>query len=61
MHFTEFRTLKRLSKYVHPHLFGGAISEINFTRVIGMFPEEISCFDVFCAFGTGCMTIFFKG
>ncbi len=50
MHFTEFRTLKRLSKYVCLHLFGGAISEIDFTRVKVMFREEISCFDVFCAF-----------
>jgi hypothetical protein len=56
----EFRTLKRLSKYIRPHLFGGAKSEINFTGVIVMFCEEILCFDVFYAFGTGCMTILFK-
>ena len=50
--------MKRLSKYVRPHLFGREILKIKFTHLVKMTNKEVFGFNMFGPFRTGDISIF---
>jgi hypothetical protein len=56
-HHLKFGTLERLCSNISPYIISGAILEINFSRVMIVFNEELLGFNMLGAFGTRNMAI----
>ena len=60
-HEAELSTLEGLSENIGPHLFSGAILQVEVSSVVIMTNEKIFCLDVLGAFRTGNIAVFSQG